>query len=37
MSVPSKTTGLIRCEFEISVVYCQHLATREKYQDAVVL
>jgi hypothetical protein len=37
MNVPFQTTWLIPYEFEISGVYRQHFATREKYQDAAVL
>src|SRR5580693_2023019 len=34
INVPFQDNWADRREFEISVVYRQHLATREKYQDA---
>jgi hypothetical protein len=37
MNVPFQDTGLIPYEFGINAVYCQYFATREEYQDAVVL
>jgi hypothetical protein len=37
MNVPFQDNGLIRCGFEISLVYFQYFAPREEYQDVAVL